>query len=247
MKKTSTKFYWRIWDGGKKENPTGCETADTSCFITCDSNIPTSPPQVLHSEDHMAPVSCQQHWADGGQKNPAKLDPSLQLNQSGPGQTRVQPSVPMEMSVWQVAESSHTDSTRLKCRKPSAKPQPTSDRWCFPSNTRDTPTRKAHRQSRILRGTWRTGGGHTWIRFVNCFRVFVTCEAASHSPPAPGGSAETWTPWRPDWRGLLGTSTYPWQCSQKSLAGNPKVPDVWPTSASQQPSSDLVSALQIER
>lgn len=86
----------------------------------------------------------------------------------GPGQTRVQPSVPMEMSVWQVAESSHTDSTRLKCRKPSAKPQPTSDRWCFPSNTRDTPTRKAHRQSRILRGTWRTGGGHTWIRIVNC-------------------------------------------------------------------------------
>lgn len=167
-KKTSTKFYWRIWDGGKKEKPTGRGTADTSCFSTCDSNIPTSPPQVLHSWDHMAPASCQQHWADGGQKNPAKLDPSLQQNQSGPGQTRVQPSVPMEMSVWQVAESSHTDSTRLKCRKPSAKPQPTSDRWCFPNNTRDTPTRKAHRQSRILRGTWRTGGGHTWIRFVNC-------------------------------------------------------------------------------
>lgn len=70
MKKT--KYYWRIWDGGKKENATGRGTADTSCFSTCDSNIPMTPPQVLHSWDHMAPASCQQHWAEAGPESAAE-------------------------------------------------------------------------------------------------------------------------------------------------------------------------------
>ncbi|TNN83227.1 hypothetical protein EYF80_006560 [Liparis tanakae] len=52
-----------------------------------------------------------------------------------------------------VFDVSHTVSIKLKWSKPSAKPHSISVRWCFPSSTRDMPTRKAHSTSRMRSGT----------------------------------------------------------------------------------------------
>lgn len=62
----------------------------------------------------------------------------------------------MEIRVWQVFDESHTDSIKLKWNKPSAKPHTISVKWCFPSTTRDRPTRKAHSTNRMRSGTART-------------------------------------------------------------------------------------------
>ena len=68
----------------------------------------------------------------------------------------LQLSVLIEIRVWQVLDESHTLSIKLKWSMPSAKPHIISVRWCFPSSTRDMPTRKAHSTNRMRSGTART-------------------------------------------------------------------------------------------
>lgn len=62
----------------------------------------------------------------------------------------------MEIRVWQVFDESHTVSIKLKWNKPRAKPHTISVRWCFPSSTREMPTRKAQSTNRMRSGTART-------------------------------------------------------------------------------------------